>query len=224
MSLFAYDISGSHFNPAITLSLMFRRDSPFGEGTNHRMLGLLYILAQILGAISTSLLCDFIIDHDLKLIVSPIPDYNNEPKEFAALISEIIGTFIMITLFMLCIDPHTRYSKDRVIITFCLSSSYIGARLMAGGSLITGVKNPEYGYNPTGPLLNPGLAFGQMLVAWEFEYWLIYLAGPIIAAVLSCVFYEYIFLRSIEYLNEMADVSEDHSEISMDERKPKDNM
>ena len=86
---------------------MFRRDSPFGEGTNHRLLGLLYIASQILGAIATSLLCDFIIDHDLKLLVVPIPDAEGTPKEFAALISETIGTFILITIFMMCIDPQT---------------------------------------------------------------------------------------------------------------------
>ena len=91
---------------------------------------------------------------------------------------------------------------------------------MAGGTLICGILNPKTGYNLTGPLLNPGLAFGQMFVAWNFEYWLIYLAGPIIASVLSCVFYEYIFVRSIEYLNDMTDV---HSEYSMEE-KPKDHM
>ena len=45
ITLFGYKLSGSHFNPAITLSLMLRRDSPFGEGTNHRLLGVLFILA-----------------------------------------------------------------------------------------------------------------------------------------------------------------------------------
>ena len=34
LTLFGFSISGSHFNPAITLALMLRRDSPFGEGSN----------------------------------------------------------------------------------------------------------------------------------------------------------------------------------------------
>jgi|TARA_B110000285_G_scaffold171387_1_gene191871 glycerol uptake facilitator-like aquaporin len=45
LTLFGFGISGSHYNPAITLSLMLRKDSPFGEGTNHRLLGVLFIIA-----------------------------------------------------------------------------------------------------------------------------------------------------------------------------------
>ena len=44
--IFSARISGSHFNPAITLAFMFRRDT----GRFSRMLGLLYILAQYAGA------------------------------------------------------------------------------------------------------------------------------------------------------------------------------
>jgi glycerol uptake facilitator-like aquaporin len=40
-------ISGSHFNPAVTLAFMFRKDT----GKFSRMLGLFYILFQYLGAI-----------------------------------------------------------------------------------------------------------------------------------------------------------------------------
>ena len=45
--IFSARISGSHFNPAITLAFMFRRDL----GRFSRKLGLLYIVAQYLGAI-----------------------------------------------------------------------------------------------------------------------------------------------------------------------------
>jgi glycerol uptake facilitator-like aquaporin len=45
--IFSARISGSHFNPAITLAFMFRRDT----GRFSRLLGLLYIAAQYSGAI-----------------------------------------------------------------------------------------------------------------------------------------------------------------------------
>lgn len=45
--IFSARISGSHFNPAITLAFMFRRDT----GRFSRMLGLLYIAAQYFGAV-----------------------------------------------------------------------------------------------------------------------------------------------------------------------------
>merc|ERR1712166_750958 len=180
ITLFGFKISGSHFNPAITLALMLRRDSPFGEGTNHRFLGVLFMVAQFGGAIVTSFICDFLVGAHLNLIVSPIEGAKGEPKEFAALISEIIGTFALITLFMLSIDPTTQFSKDTVVITFCIGASYIGSRLMSGGSLITGFKYPSAKptYLASGPLLNPALALGQMLVNWDFGYWLVYIVGP----------------------------------------------
>ena len=45
--IFSARISGSHFNPAITLAFMLRRDI----GRFSRLLGLLYIAAQYCGAI-----------------------------------------------------------------------------------------------------------------------------------------------------------------------------
>lgn len=61
-----------------------------------------------------------------------------------------------------------------------------------------------------------------MIIYWNFEYWLIYLIGPFLASALALVFYEYVFLRSIEYLHDMADFEDDQSGISMDET-PKNN-
>lgn len=48
MTLFFYDMTGAHFNPCITLSVMFRRNSKFGQ---RRLKGLLYMAAQFLGAL-----------------------------------------------------------------------------------------------------------------------------------------------------------------------------
>jgi len=92
---------------------------------------------------------------------------------------------------------------------------------MAGGSLITGFKYPgTYTmYLASGPLLNPALAFGQMLANWNFEYWLVYLVGPFGATGLALAFYELVFLRSLEYLHDMNDFDDDESGISMDDRK-----
>jgi len=50
--IFSARISGSHFNPAITLAFMFRRDT----GRFSRMLGLLYIAAQYAGAVIGALI------------------------------------------------------------------------------------------------------------------------------------------------------------------------
>jgi glycerol uptake facilitator-like aquaporin len=45
--IFGFKISGSHYNPAITIAFMFRKD----VGTFNRPTGLLYIMSQVGGAI-----------------------------------------------------------------------------------------------------------------------------------------------------------------------------
>ena len=46
------NISGSHYNPAVTLAFMFRKD----HGRFRRLLGILYIAFQFLGGIAGGLL------------------------------------------------------------------------------------------------------------------------------------------------------------------------
>jgi glycerol uptake facilitator-like aquaporin len=42
ITLFGVAVSGSHFNPAVTLVIMFRKNSTFGS---RRLLGIMYIVA-----------------------------------------------------------------------------------------------------------------------------------------------------------------------------------
>jgi len=56
---------------------------------------------------------------------------------FAAFISEAMGAFVFIFLFMMATDKKTQFSNDKVINCFILASSYIAARLLCGGELVT---------------------------------------------------------------------------------------
>lgn len=56
--IFSARISGSHFNPAVTLAFMLRRDT----GRFSRMLGLAYIGFQYLGAVAGTALVWLIFD------------------------------------------------------------------------------------------------------------------------------------------------------------------
>jgi glycerol uptake facilitator-like aquaporin len=71
--------------------------------------------------------------------VSPVVDRDGSTKFLAALISEAVGTFIFVFLFMLSTDSKTQFSTDKVINCFIIASSYCAARLMAGGTLVTGI-------------------------------------------------------------------------------------
>ena len=59
--VFAWKISGSHFNPAITLAFMFRRDSKVFP----KALGVSYIAVQILGAFLAGLMLLFFTDNNV---------------------------------------------------------------------------------------------------------------------------------------------------------------
>jgi len=54
----------------------------------------------------------------------------------------------------------------------------------------------SYHFINTGPLLNPGIALGQMIAAFNFTYLYAYVGPPICGAILAGCFYEYVFVKS----------------------------
>jgi len=172
MTLFGQAISGAHFNPAVTLTMMIRKNSTFGK---RRILGVMYIAAQICGGIASALLVIFLNGH-AELVV-PAIESNGNSKSTSAFISEILGTFFFCFMFMLCTEAKTQFSSDKVINCFIIASAYVSARTFSGGSLVTrdlsviSIPNPivmdglpdtiEMNvYKYSGPLLNPAIAFG----------------------------------------------------------------
>lgn len=49
LTLFGLNISGSHFNPCVTLAQMIRKKTTFGK--KRRLLGVMYLTAQFMGGI-----------------------------------------------------------------------------------------------------------------------------------------------------------------------------
>jgi hypothetical protein len=116
-----------------------------------------------------------------------------------------------------------------------MSASYCAARLMGGGGLTTVVNEAYYpiknvdadGNNEfeedllylqprrIGPLLNPAIALGNMIWSAKFDYLLIYPLMPFLGSVAALVFYEYIFVKSQEYL-EGDDDSRNSDDLSID--------
>jgi len=184
---------------------MFRKNSKvFGS---RRLKGIIYIAAQFLGGFIAAVMAKILVnDKDHIIAVQPMPDpEDGDPRAFASMISELVGSFVFIFLFMLCTDKKTQYSEDKVINCFIMASSYVSARLMGGGNFVTVVDtgNQYMKYNYLGPLLNPALALGQMIFAWwQFKYIYIYFLMPFCGSAAALVFYEFVFVRSQEYLNE----------------------
>ena len=81
---------------------------------------------------------------DAHYVLSPLIRWNAEAdppayefKGFASWVSETLGTFIFVFLFMICTDKETQFSKDKVINCFIMAASYVAARAMSGGKLVT---------------------------------------------------------------------------------------
>lgn len=156
------------------------------------------------------------------------PIFTYTYKNFPAILSELIGTFMFVFLFMLCTDKKTQFSEDKVINCFIMASAYVAARLLAGGTMVTcrytaydketlpeyitiatnstedptfKMRNARLNERRLGPLLNPALALGQMVLSADLNFFLQYLIMPFAGSVIALVFYELVFVKSQEYLN-----------------------
>ena len=88
-----------------------------------------------------------------KVSIHPKPiltlDDNGEPKfdaegrahftfnTFNNYVSEIVGSMVFIVIFMLATEKKSKFSEDKVINCFVLAASYVAARLIAGGQMVT---------------------------------------------------------------------------------------
>lgn len=118
----------------------------------------------------------FLLDIDTqKYAISPAPmlDDKGKSKGVAAVLSEFFGTYFFVFMFMIAMDQKSQFSKDKVINCLVIASSYVSARLIAGGQLITGThfNNGATLFKKSGPLLNPAIAFGMMIEGgWRFWF------------------------------------------------------
>mgnify|MGYP000955695499 CR=1 FL=1 len=147
VTLFGVAISGAHFNPCVTLVHMFKKN-PEKLFRGQRLIGFMYMVAQLAGGMIAALLAFFILDteHCHQVLVEPISigaidttQDTSSSKWFAAMTSEIIGTFFFCFLFMLCTDKSTQFSQDRVINCFIIAAAFCSSRLLSGGTLVSGI-------------------------------------------------------------------------------------
>lgn len=85
-------ISGSHYNPAITLAFMFRKD----VGRFSRVLGIAYIIFQFVGAFCGALMA-FWFTSAVGFIGLPFDDASYIP---ATIVSETLGTLLLTFLYL----------------------------------------------------------------------------------------------------------------------------
>ena len=172
-------VSGAHFNPAVSLGLLIRQKLAIMEF-------IYYVVAQLLGSILGCVLLGLCVRGKFKYLagneISNFLIYGDVGKGkrdawcyISALISEIIGTFILIMF----------------ILASCERDNYLGPMLGLGFASTLIALNGAGG-NVSGCSLNPARSFGPALVqvmASGFknpikQIW-IYIVGPLLGAAIA---------------------------------------
>lgn len=183
--IFGAKVSGSHYNPAVTLSFMFRRDT----GRFSRPLGVAYIIAQVAGGFLGGLVAWIL-----------------HPKEIAfgselnsvgqSVVSEVIGTFFLSFLYLTQTEEQTKLSKDPAITTLIIAASYIASLLM--------VSAPNDYLACLNPAIAVGASFSQLYAGNPHAISRIWLYGliPLGGGVAAVFFFEMIYKKVAQTIKE----------------------
>lgn len=167
LTIFGLQISGAHYNPAVSLAYMLRKD----VGRFPRVLGLAYMGAQVAGAYIGALIAWFLLLPSLPVdlasgLIYPNPTWQISSAICAGIIGESIGSFIMVFFYLTQTEEKTTFSKEKAINCFIIASSLVAGRAMVQGQTIaqaTSLQNVG-GYSISGAVLNPAIALGTTLV------------------------------------------------------------
>ena len=152
------DISGAHINPAVTIAFWCAKRFP-GEAVFP------YILSQILGAVTASLLVyALFLNHET--LGATLPS-GSQSQSF---ILELVLTFIL----MLTIINVATGAKEKSIIAGVAIGSVVGLEALFAGPI-------------SGASMNPARSIGPALLSGHLKELWLYILAPIIGAWLAIV-------------------------------------
>jgi MIP family channel proteins len=154
-------ISGAHLNPAVTLAFALTRHFPLTRVP-------LYWIAQLLGATLAALLLHGLFG-DLTHLGTTLPAGSD---------AQSFGLEIVLTFFLMF-----------VIMAVATDDRAVGeaAALAIGGTVLL---DAMFGGPISGASMNPARSFGPALASWTWPHLWVYIAGPLIGAVLGAFGYE----------------------------------
>ncbi len=153
-------ISGAHFNPAVTISLLLAR-------AIEPIKAMLYILVQIGGAISAALILNFILPGQ----AGNFGAFSFSISTEAAFLLEAILTFILATVILQAAVAGKAGNMAGLSIGLTLT-----ACILAGGPL-------------TGASLNPARTLGPAIVAGRLDQAWVYVLATILGGIVAALLY-----------------------------------
>jgi glycerol uptake facilitator protein len=169
-------ISGAHFNPAVTIGL-----SAAGKFPKNRILP--YIVAQLVGAVIAAVVQLGVVGFDAAKasdLGAALPNMNLSDPAFAALLAEIVGTMILVMTVLGSTDKTNNLPWSSSAIGLSIAAVIWSVGAISGAAL-----NPAREFGPA--LIS--LAFSTTPISW---YWL-YVIGPILGALLAAALFKAIF-------------------------------
>ncbi|MDH7446610.1 MIP/aquaporin family protein [Aquimarina sp. 2201CG14-23] len=150
------DISGAHFNPAVTIAFAYAKKFKWKEVPK-------YIIAQFIGAIAASSILLFLFP-DSEFLGGTLPSFD----DLRAFILEILLTYFLML----------------VIINVSTGSKEVGmmAGIAIGGVVLL---EAMFAGPMTNASMNPARSFGPALLSGHWEHQWLYMTAPIIGAILA---------------------------------------
>ncbi|MFN8590784.1 MAG: MIP/aquaporin family protein [Thermomicrobiales bacterium] len=162
-------ISGGHFNPAVTVSMLAT-----GQISVTRAIG--YIVAQVLGAVAGAGILTFIFpalgQFGRNNVNLGLPGLGPDITVAGGMVMEAVMTFFLVlVIFGTAVDPRGPVGIAPLAIGLTIAMD-----IMAGGRI-------------TGAAMNPARAIGPALVQQDFSNWWIYWIGPIVGGLVAAFAY-----------------------------------
>jgi aquaporin NIP len=155
-------LSGAHINPAVTIAFAAARHFPTRDAAA-------YVAAQLAGAVVAAL-----------LLLAVWPD---QPAQLGATVPSVgVGSALVYELVL------------TAVLMFVITAVATDTRAVGAGAAIaiggTVGLDALFGGPVTGASMNPARSLGPALAAWEWHDAWIYLAGPVLGALLGAFAYQ----------------------------------
>ena len=152
------EISGAHFNPAVTLAFTYAKKFPLKEVPK-------YLLAQCIGAIIASLLLLLLFPQN-EMLGTTLPQID----VWRVFIFEVLLTFFL----MLVIINVSTGSKETGIMAGIAIGGVVWFEAQFAGPI-------------TGASMNPARSIGPAFVSGHLEHLWLYILAPILGAILAVI-------------------------------------
>ncbi len=167
-------ISGSHINPAVTISY-------WATGRMYAGTASYYIISQMIGAVIAAYFLKMLFPDAVKTVFLGTCTLGEGVSFWKAALIECVVTFLFVfTIFATAVDGRT--SK-------MLAAVAIGLVFLFGVSVSTTI---------SGGALNPVRAFGPAVVTGHFDYHFVWWLGPVSGGIAAGFLYGKVFTRKLD--------------------------